>query len=149
MGALVVGAGLVAAAPRLASEAQTPPPPPKVETAPCVAIASVEGKDSYGAYCAVCHGKDGRGHGPAAPALKMPMPDLTTLAQRSGGKFNFYEVRDAIESGGKMPSVHGTVDMPMWGPVFKGTESDRHRTELRLYNLVKYLESIQKTTQKT
>jgi hypothetical protein len=144
VGALVIGVGLVAATPRIGVVAQTPEP--KLVTAPCVPIVSVEGKDNYGAYCAVCHGKDGKGHGPAAPALKMAMPDLTTLATRSGGKFNFYAVRDAIESGGKMPTAHGTIDMPMWGPTFKQAESDRARTNLRMYNLVKYLESIQKTT---
>jgi len=33
-------------------------------------IRSVEGVDLYRAYCASCHGKDGKGHGPVAPALK-------------------------------------------------------------------------------
>ena len=38
-------------------------------------------------YCVVCHGKDAKGSGPAAPALKVPSADLTTLAKRNGGSF--------------------------------------------------------------
>ena len=39
--------------------------------------ASNDGKQMYSSYCAPCHGVDGRGHGPVAPALKMQATDLT------------------------------------------------------------------------
>ena len=58
--------------------AQTPPGQqnvPKVKSAIAVPIASVEGKDNFTAYCAVCHGQDGKGNGPAAPAMKKPVPE--------------------------------------------------------------------------
>jgi hypothetical protein len=47
------------------------------------ATAAAFGKQTYLEYCAVCHGPDGRGTGPAASALKDPPADLTTLANTS------------------------------------------------------------------
>jgi hypothetical protein len=38
-------------------------------------------------------------------------------------------------------AAHGTRDMPVWGPVLKST--DGTLVELRLKNLVDYVESIQ------
>jgi mono/diheme cytochrome c family protein len=39
----------------------------------------------FRSYCAVCHGLDAKGSGPAAPALKMEPADLTTLAKENQG----------------------------------------------------------------
>jgi mono/diheme cytochrome c family protein len=116
---------------------------PKIKQEPAVRIASIEGKDTFATYCAACHGADAKGHGPAAPALAKPVPDLTLLASRNGGKFDALVTEATITGQRRMPVAHGTVDMPMWGPIFRGTESDPSRTSLRLTNLVKYLESIQ------
>ena len=44
---------------------------PTIKKVPAQAINSVEGKDNYQEYCAVCHGTDAKGNGPAAPALKI------------------------------------------------------------------------------
>ena len=60
-------------------------PPPQIKTAQAKAFVGIEGKDSFMAYCAVCHGADGRGNGPAAPALKTPVPDLTTTGPSATG----------------------------------------------------------------
>src|SRR6266568_4359596 len=63
------------------------------ETAPTVKhvtithTASNSGKEMFNSYCAVCHGKDGKGNGPAASAMKTPPTDLTLLAQKDGGKY--------------------------------------------------------------
>ena len=54
---------------------------------PDVVIKSVAGQDLFEFYCASCHGRDGKGHGRVAPALKMPPPDLTALAQQNRGTF--------------------------------------------------------------
>ena len=45
------------------------------------------GGELYGELCAVCHGKSGKGDGPAAGALKKSTPDLTVLASNNGGIF--------------------------------------------------------------
>lgn len=105
-------------------------------------MISVEGKDSYDTYCAVCHGKAGKGDGPAAAAMKMPVPDLTTMAARNNGKFNALAAQQAIESAGRVKSgAHGIDDMPIWGDIFRGEGVPRKT--LRIKNLVEYLESLQ------
>jgi mono/diheme cytochrome c family protein len=115
---------------------------PKVKSVRTVPINSVEGKDNYVAYCAVCHGLDGKGKGPAAPAMKAPVPDLTTIAQRNKGKFDLLSIEYIITGTGKTATpAHGVEDMPIWGDVFQG--DDRSKTILRIGNLAKYLESIQ------
>jgi mono/diheme cytochrome c family protein len=107
------------------------------------AIPSVEGVDLYNAYCAVCHGKDGKGNGPAAVALKTPMPDLTTMAKRNAGKYSAADVEAAILGKGKMTPAHGSPDMPIWGPVFRSLTPDEAARTLRVTNLVKYIETMQ------
>jgi len=105
-------------------------------------IRSVEGVDLYRAYCASCHGKDGKGNGPVAPALKATVPDLTVIAKNNGGNFPVARVRRIITGEGMIAS-HGSREMPVWGPIFSQVEEDVDRGPVRLENLVKYLESIQ------
>jgi mono/diheme cytochrome c family protein len=119
-------------------------PPPQIKEAKATAFVGIEGKDTFMAYCAVCHGIEGRGNGPAAPALKMPVPDLTTLGQRHGGTFNAMNVERLITGVDKRPAAHGDLTMPIWGPIFKSTAADSETTaKLRAANLVQYLKSIQ------
>jgi mono/diheme cytochrome c family protein len=118
-------------------------PAPTIKRATAMPIASVEGKDSYAAYCAVCHGRDATGNGPAAPALKASPSDLTRIASRNGGKFDVLKVEDLIVGKSKVPMSHGTPDMPIWGPVFHAMSLDAANETLRVQNLVNYLKSIQ------
>jgi hypothetical protein len=86
----------------------------------------------------------GKGDGPAAPAMKVPVPDLTTIAARNKGKFNPLVVENIIRGTSKTPTpAHGIETMPIWGEVFRG--SDSSATLLRIRNLVRYVESIQNT----
>ena len=105
-------------------------------------IHSVEGPDLFRAYCASCHGSDAKGHGPAATALKASVPDLTALAKNNRGQFPSDRVRSAI-TGEEAMASHGSREMPIWGPVFHQVEWDVDRGNVRLENLLKYLESIQ------
>ena len=110
--------------------------------AAAVPINSVEGVDNFNAYCAVCHGSDGKGNGPAAPAMKVPVADLTTIAKRNKGRFNPVQVEETIRGTGKTPTpAHGVEEMPIWGEVFRS--EDKARSTLRIGNLVMYIESIQ------
>lgn len=104
-------------------------------------IESVDGKDLFRDYCAVCHGADAKGNGPAAVALKTPPPDLTTIAKRHG-KFSAPDVEDQITGSGRT-AAHGTREMPMWGPAFRAAHSNPDVSKLAIANLVKHLESIQ------
>ncbi|MGB8061490.1 MAG: cytochrome c [Candidatus Sulfotelmatobacter sp.] len=99
--------------------------------------------EMYTTYCAVCHGVDGKGSGPAAGALKLPPPNLTTLARKNGGKYPSDHVMNAIQGDLRLPA-HGSKEMPVWGDLFWGM-SQEHSSEvqLRVTNLNKYIESLQ------
>jgi mono/diheme cytochrome c family protein len=120
------------------------PQTPTIKKVPFHDIGSVDGRANYVAFCGACHGLSGHGDGPAVPALKVPVPDLTMMAARRGGKFDVMAIERVISGVDKMPAAHGSVDMPMWGPVFRSGGGDNTAT-LRLQNLVKYLQTIQKT----
>jgi mono/diheme cytochrome c family protein len=104
-------------------------------------IQSVEGVDSYKAYCAVCHGEKAKGDGPAAAALKKAPADLTTITRRNG-KFSATDVENTI-TGQSVTMSHGSRDMPIWGPVFRSLSSDDAVSKLRIANLVDYIKGIQ------
>jgi mono/diheme cytochrome c family protein len=104
-------------------------------------IYSVRGPDLFRAHCAACHGENARGDGPLAPALKTKVPDLTVLAKNNKGDFPSARVRKIIT--GDVLASHGSREMPIWGPIFHQIESDQDFGNVRLENLVKYLQSIQ------
>ncbi len=105
-------------------------------------IRSVEGPDLFRAYCASCHGKDGKGNGPAAATLKATVPDLTTITVNNDGNFPVARIKRIIMGEGMIAS-HGSREMPVWGPIFHQVEEDVDRGNVRVENLVSYLESIQ------
>ena len=139
--ATAVASGAVVLVAVLGLAAAQQPKAPTIKKGEFHPVVSLEGKDNFVAYCAVCHGMDGKGNGPAVPALKTMVPDLTTMAKRSG-KFNEIAVERFIAGADKVPPAHGSADMPMWGPVFKSV-GDPQVATLRLQNLAKYLKSIQ------
>lgn len=101
------------------------------------------GKQMYNNYCAPCHGIDARGHGPAAPALKTPPPDLTGLTKANHGKFPDTHILSVLRFGSEMPS-HGSAEMPMWGPILgRMSQVNSQDKELRMTNLSRYLETLQ------
>jgi hypothetical protein len=93
-------------------------------------------------YCAVCHGKDAKGAGPAAGALKKTPANLTELSARNGGKFPDTRVSLFIQ-GSDDVSAHGTRDMPVWGTVFNSMQTNASVTTMRISNLTDYIKSIQ------
>ena len=115
---------------------------PKVEEQFAPLIRSVKGPDLFRAYCAPCHGIDARGAGPVAPALKAKVPDLTLLARENRRQFPAVRVRQMIV-GEVVVVAHGTREMPVWGPIFHQVEADVDWGDVRVSNLVKYLQSIQ------
>src|SRR5579872_6323354 len=58
---------------------------PAVKHVPITNAPSTSGKEMFKSYCAVCHGVDGKGNGPAASAMKTTPADLTALAQKDAG----------------------------------------------------------------
>lgn len=113
-------------------------------------VKNFDGATLYDNLCAVCHGVEARGDGPAAPALKMEVPDLTMLTAANGGVFPRQAVMDAI-SGKRRVVAHGTVDMPIWGDLLESLRPDwtlSHRKAFardRVETLVAHVESVQGT----
>jgi mono/diheme cytochrome c family protein len=105
--------------------------------------SAASGKDMFKSYCAVCHGEDGKGNGPAASALKTPPADLTMLSKNNGGKFPALKVSSAIRGDANVPA-HGSKDMPVWGSLF-WSMSQGHESEVqqRVANLTNYIEDLQ------
>lgn len=120
--------------------------PPKIKEVPIQPIAINSGQQMYGAYCAVCHGRDGRGMGPAAPALKVAPPDLTVLSKKNGGKFPSQRVSTILRFGVNAPA-HGTSEMPIWGNLLHtlhpGEREGDMLVQQRIKNITDYLKQIQ------
>jgi mono/diheme cytochrome c family protein len=103
----------------------------------------VNGKQMYTSYCAPCHGVDGRGHGPAAGALKTQPVDLTGLAKANHGKFPDTHILSVLKFGSELPA-HGSAEMPVWGPILgRMSQVNSQDKDLRMSNLSRYLETIQ------
>jgi mono/diheme cytochrome c family protein len=103
------------------------------------------GSEMFKQYCAACHGADAKGQGPAAPALKIPPPDLTELSKSNHGKFPDARVYSTIR-GDVRVSAHGSPDMPVWGTLFRDkayTSDNDLKLAMRLANLCRYIESLQ------
>jgi mono/diheme cytochrome c family protein len=115
----------------------------KIKKVPIKHTAADSGDEMYKEYCAACHGRTGKGDGPAVAALKTAPPDLTMLARNNGGKFPADHVQSVL-SMGVAEAAHGTKDMPIWGPLFKAiSQHNSGVARLRISNLTDYMESIQ------
>jgi mono/diheme cytochrome c family protein len=121
----------------VAANAQT------VKRVPATPTSPASGQEMFKTYCAVCHGTEGKGNGPAATALKKTPANLTELAQRNGGKFPELKVYGTIKGDFETPA-HGSRDMPIWGSVFQsmngGSSGEVH---MRISNLTAYVQSLQ------
>jgi len=114
-------------------KAQTP-----IKKVPIAHSKPESGPQMFKDYCAVCHGIDGKGDGPAVEYLKTPPPSLRTLARRNDGKYPDAKVK-AILQFGTPSKAHGTSDMPVWGPMFRSQDV----AVLRITNLTDYLQTLQ------
>jgi mono/diheme cytochrome c family protein len=113
-----------------------------IKEVPYQAAHTNEGVDLFTQHCAVCHGKDAKGTGPAAEALKKAPADLTQITRRNNGTFPELKVEQVIE--GLAPiAVHGTREMPMWGSLLNGSQHDEMMGKMRVFALMKYIEQIQ------
>lgn len=130
--ALSLAAGSVAAN---AQETKT------VKRVPVTATPTMDGHEMFTHYCAVCHGTDAKGTGPAADALKKKPADLTQIARKNGGKFPELHVMRVIK-GDDVVGAHGSRDMPIWGELFRSLRNQAD-SDLRVNALMRYIEQIQ------
>ncbi len=101
------------------------------------------GKEMYKNYCAPCHGADGKGSGPVASSLTARPTDLTELSKNNNGKFPDTHIVAILQFGADAPA-HGSVAMPVWGPIL-GTmnRTNVQDKQLRISNLTRYLQTLQ------
>lgn len=115
-------------------------PQKNIEKVPMAHSNPASGQQMFKDYCAACHGATGKGDGPAAELLKTPPPDLTAMARNNNGKFPADHFA-AVLRFGTGTHAHGTIDMPVWGPLFSRENKDL--MQMRVSNLESYVESIQ------
>lgn len=113
-----------------------------VKMVPVRAVKAVSGQALFREYCAVCHGVEGKGDGPAAAALRTAPPDLTGIARNNGGRFPEIRVQNAIAGEADRGAAHGSAEMPAWNSIFRHMANDE-MAPVRVYNLMKYIEEIQ------
>jgi len=110
------------------------------------------GRIEYEHQCASCHGATAKGDGPLRPFLVRPPSDLTTLAQRHGGKLPEQYLREMIDGRGmNEPGPHGSREMPVWGQQFReearetrmGRWIPERQVRQRIDTLIQYLDSLQ------
>lgn len=105
-----------------------------------------KGRALYRRICAACHGVDGDGNGPAAPALSVKASDLRTLAARYGNPLPQDQIARFIDGRADV-IAHGPRDMPVWGEqVWEFPEGKGRSNEVapEVANLIGYLQSIQR-----
>jgi len=99
------------------------------------------GRTLYIDHCAGCHGATGRGDGPAAGGMRRTPTDLTGYAHANGGVFPAEQLRNVID--GRGVGSHGSVEMPVWGSVFKSVSGSDTAARDRIDAIVAYLRSLQ------
>ena len=109
-------------------------------------IVGLDGQGMYDQLCAVCHGVDGKGDGPANPALDRPAPDLTQLSADGRPGYTHAELESVIA--GRDRTVHkDMVGMPLWETEFQYVRSwnGRPRTSyarVKVHTLAEYVEGM-------
>ena len=112
-------------------------------TPPPSLIPSMSGGDLFRFYCAPCHGREGKGDGPVAPALNRRPADLTTIAKRNAGRFPTDRMERFVTGDREPFQAHGSADMPVWGPIFQALDPQDRMNRIRIENVVAFIASIQ------
>jgi len=109
------------------------------------------GKVEYESNCVMCHGASGKGDGFYTQYLKIPVPDLTTIAKRNGGVFPADRLIEVID-GRQALKGHGPRGMPIWGASYTEQANEYYRgfgfsgeqyVRARILALVDYLYTLQ------
>ncbi len=104
--------------------------------------AADEPRTQFDAYCAPCHGRDGRGSGPGAHVMKAPPPDLTLLSRQNSGAFPWSRVERCIMATDRAIPAAVTAGMPVWRPVSSHASNGGPAEHAR--DIAAYVESLQR-----
>lgn len=76
--------------------------------------------------------------------LRVPPPDLTTLARRQGGTLDEEAVARTIDGRTRIGS-HGAADMPVWGDIFSSSLARGGELALRerVRAIARYIATLQ------
>lgn len=117
--------------------------------AACAPAPSPTGaRADFAAYCAVCHGPDGRGDGPLAAEPGLAPPDITLVTRRNGGVFPKTPIMGHIagytmgRSDSAMPQFADLLDGPT--VMYDDGSGQPVPTPARLVALADYVQSIQR-----
>ncbi|MEL7127582.1 MAG: cytochrome c [Pseudomonadota bacterium] len=106
------------------------------------------GEQLFWMHCAACHGVEGTGDGPMAPAMLVQPRNLTALAVENDGVFPSERVIRRID--GTDPLVSHGSEMPVYGPFFavddtltKTETGQPIMTSSPVVDLVAYLRTLQ------
>lgn len=106
------------------------------------------GAEVYAEACQSCHGPAARGDGPMAGALAIPVPDLTGLSSRNGGRFPWLTIVHMVDGRSGLRGHGGP--MPVFGALMKGDsvavdapDGSPLIVSKRVLAVVDWLESIQ------
>jgi len=113
-----------------------------IKKEPIPVTSGASGEEMFNTYCAACHGKSGKGDGPAASEFKTLPANLTVLARNNNGTFPEAYVAQVIQTGPRDAKAHGSKDMPVWGKLFESM-GDEASVKLRIRNLANYIETLQ------
>lgn len=141
---LCAGAAIgYAQAPSNSHTQQSTTPKMKIKMVPIRNHPVDAGKEMYSSYCAPCHGENGKGYGPAAPALKKAVPDLTSLSARNDGQYPKHLVFTLLS---QHSALHPQVDsdMPDWYRAFVSLDrSCPVKSEMRARSIDRYVKTLQ------
>jgi len=112
----------------------------RIEKGPIKPINASDAQKMFATYCAVCHGTEAKGNGPAAASLKKVPADLTKLSANNKGTYPEVHVKRYIEGADDI-TAHGTRDMPMWGDLFNSL--DRNTAQIRVQALSDFIRGLQ------
>jgi hypothetical protein len=95
-----------------------------------------DGREVYAAHCASCHGKTGRGDGPASLVQNRAVLDLTRL-RRPDGTFDRQDVERRLRT-------HVMSEkMRSWGETFLTIYASREAADEVIRSLTAHLEKLQ------
>jgi mono/diheme cytochrome c family protein len=116
-------------------------PKPTIKIVAVRPTQTLDANEMFHEYCAVCHGDQEKGNGPAAEALNKSPADLTQIARKNGGRFPEVQVMRVID-GADVVAAHESRAMPTWGHIFRLLEGQETET-LRVNALMRYIENLQ------
>lgn len=102
------------------------------------------GAGLFATHCASCHGAEAEGGGPVAAVMAISVPNLRSLAMRSGGVFPADAVAAYID-GREQRAAHGSRTMPVWGDFLQDKDASdaEGSVRLRIAALVAFIERVQ------